>query len=103
MQFSFEDIDRARRLLGLDEEATLEEIRSAFKRLARSVHPDTCKQERQVCEEKYKELSSAYNLLIKYCENYRYSFKEKEVARQKWDREAYKHLKQFYDGWWGNI
>ena len=103
MQIDFADIDRARRLLGLGEEATLEEIRSAFKRLARSFHPDHCKEDKEGCEERYKEISAAYNLLLKYCENYRYSFKKEDVSRQRWSGEAYRHLKQFYDGWWGNI
>ncbi len=103
MQFNFSDIDRARRLLGLEEEASLEEIRAAFKRLARSLHPDGCRENKEDCEERYKEISSAYNLLLKYCENYRYSFRKEDVSRQSWSKEAYRHLKQFYDGWWGNI
>ncbi len=103
MQFSFEEIDRARRILGLEEYAKLSEIRSAFHRLARSLHPDVCKESRQKCEERYKELAWAYDLLIRYCENYRFSFKEEDVKRQTWDEETYKHLKQFYDGWWGYI
>ncbi len=103
MNFNFEDIDRARRILGLDEYAKLSEIREAFHRLARSLHPDRCNDSGKDCEERYKEVSWAYNLLIAYCENYRFSFKKEDVERQAWDDQTYRHLKQFYDGWWGNI
>ncbi len=103
MQVDYEQIDWARRLLGLGESATLEEIRQAFRRLARRYHPDKCKESKETCEEEYKRLSLAYDLLLKYCENYRFSFREEDVKRQVWDEETYRHLKQFYDGWWGTI
>ncbi len=103
MEFCFEEIDRARRILGLGEEAKISEIRSAFHRLARSFHPDSTQQGSPENRDKYKEITWAYTLLLKYCQNYRFSFREEDVKRQTWDEETYRHLKQFYDGWWGEI
>jgi hypothetical protein len=37
---NFNELDEARRLLGLGEAATLKEIRSAYRRLAHHHHPD---------------------------------------------------------------
>ncbi len=104
MKFDFKEIDHARRLLGLSERATLDEIKQAFHRLAKKHHPDGCEDsQKKDCEEKYKEISQAYNLLMFYCRNYRYCFDEQEVIRQSWDEETYQHLKQFYHDWWGKI
>ena len=37
---SFEEIDKARKLLGLGEVANLSEIKTAYRRLAHRYHPD---------------------------------------------------------------
>ena len=102
MESKFFDIDKARQMLGLDESATLDEIREAFHRIAKKMHPDTNRLSDEE-NERFQEITSAYELLMSYCKNYRYSFRQEDVEKQKWDRDTYKHLKQFYDGWWGNI
>ena len=38
---NFDEIDEARRLLGLGDAATLKEIKSAYRKLAHRHHPDT--------------------------------------------------------------
>ncbi len=103
MGSQFSDIDKARRLLGLDDYATLEEIRNAFHRIAKKMHPDANMQISEQAKKEFQEISWAYEVLMSYCKNYRYSFREEDVQKQVWDKETYRHLKQFYDGWWGNI
>ena len=104
MNFKFEDIDKARKTLGLHEEATLYQIKDAYHNLALKYHPDKCKEaKKKECEEIFKKINQAKDILIEYCAGYRYSFKEKDVIRNTMDREFYKHLKRFYDGWWGNL
>ena len=49
-------------LLGVDRNATKEEIKRAYRRLARKYHPDVCKEPE--CEEKFKEINEAYQVLI---------------------------------------
>jgi len=100
----FEEIDQARKILGLDEYATLKEVTEAYRRLALKYHPDKCKgKNKEKCEERFKKITHAADLLSAYCAGYRYSFKEKDVKRNSYDKDFYKHLQKFYDGWWGEI
>jgi len=100
----FKQIDEARRLLGLGQYATLEEIKKAYRKLASKYHPDKCRDEKKKeYEEMFKKIAHAHDILMSYCAGYRYSFKEKDVKRNTIDKEFYEHLKRFYDGWWGNL
>jgi len=100
----FKQIDEARKILGLDQEATLEEIKEAFRKLSLKYHPDRCKdKDKKNCEEMIKKINQAKDILLNYCANYKYSFKEKDVKKQTMDKQLYEHLKRFYDGWWGNL
>jgi len=100
----FKQIDESRKVLGLGEYATLEDIIKAYRKLALKYHPDKCKGEKKAeCEEKFKKIAHAKDLLSAYCAAYRYSFKEKDVKRTSFDKEFYEHLQKFYDGWWGEI
>src|SRR5256714_11348192 len=48
--------------LGVPKTATEEEIRSAFRKLARKFHPDVAK-DKKAAEEKFKEINEAYEVL----------------------------------------
>jgi len=48
--------------LGVPKTATAEEMKSAFRKLARKFHPDTAK-DKKVAEEKFKEINEAYEVL----------------------------------------
>ena len=101
---NFRKIDEARKLLNLDEEATLEEINKAFRKLSLKYHPDKKdKVDKKDSEEIFKKINNAKELIMKYVTCYRYSFKEKDVKKQTMDKETYKHLKRFYDDWWGKL
>ena len=45
---NFRQIDEARKILGLDEEATLEEIKEAYHTKAKEFHPDKGGQDEQM-------------------------------------------------------
>lgn len=97
---NFEQINEARQILGLEEDATLGEIKKTYRNLSLKYHPDRCRgKKKKECEEMFKKINHANELLMSYCAGYRYSFKEKDVKRNTMDREFYKHLKRFYDGW----
>ena len=101
---SFKQIDEARKLLQLGEHATLEEIKKAYRRLAHKYHPDKCRDEKKKkCEEMFKKINHANNVLMSYCAGYDYSFKEKDVKKNTMSKEFHEHLKRFYDGWWGDL
>ncbi len=100
----FKQIDDARKTLQLDEHAKLEEIKKAYRKLAHKYHPDKCRDEKKKeCEEMFKKISHANDILMSYCAGYNYSFKEKDVKRNSMDRQFYEHLRRFYDGWWGDL
>ncbi|MDA3792983.1 MAG: DnaJ domain-containing protein [Elusimicrobia bacterium] len=100
-KLNYENIDKARRLLGLKSEATLSEIKSAYNKLSLKYHPDRCKEEdKKKCEEKFKEILKAYKTIQKYCEIHKFSFKEDKVEKVS-PQEKYKnHMKRFYEDWW---
>ena len=101
---NFRQIDEARRLLGLDESASLEDIKHAYRQLSLKYHPDRLQdKEKRQSEEIMKKINHAKDILLIYCANYRYSFKERDVKVSNFDKETYQHLKRFYDGWWGDL
>jgi DnaJ-class molecular chaperone len=100
----FKKTEKARNLLGLDEEASLEEIKKAFRALSLKYHPDTCKeQDKKHCEKQFKLIVQAKETLLNYCANYRFSFKEQAVKKNAMDRKQYEHLKRFYEDWFGDL
>src|SRR3989442_15281115 len=50
------------KILRVERTASSEEIRSAFRKLARKYHPDVAK-DKKVAEEKFKEINEAYEVL----------------------------------------
>ena len=95
----FEEIDEARRLLGLGETAAIKEIRQAYRRMVQRCHPDVTEQNVEA-EEMTKALNHAYKLLTEYCACYEYSFKEEDVDR------AYpeeKLMRRYARGWFDGI
>ena len=100
----FKEISEARKILGLGETATLGEIREAYKKLTLRYHPDRCKDDKKKeCEEMFKKITHANDILMAYCVGYRYSFKKKDAKKNTMDKETYEHLRRFYDGWLGDL
>ncbi|NLZ18045.1 MAG: J domain-containing protein [Desulfobulbaceae bacterium] len=65
-------IKAAAALLQLGETATLGEIKRAYHRLSKQYHPDVaCDQAAENGKQMYR-LTAAYELLKRYCENYRF-------------------------------
>jgi len=98
----FKKLDAARKLLGLNEEATLKEIKEAYRKAVFKYHPDRCKGKRKKnCEEKFKKMNAAHETLMAFCAGYRYSFKKQDVREDTPDRESREHFKRFYEDWLG--
>ncbi len=101
---NFDSIEEARETLGLGQYATISEIKNAYRDIAVKTHPDRCPEANKAeCEKMFKKISHARDLLVKYCEVYRYSFKEQDVKRSLMDGQLREYLKRYYDGWWGNL
>ena len=98
---NFNEIDEARRLLGLGEAATSKEIKSTYRRMAFRHHPDRHRDaDSTEDEEVMKKLNWAYKLLIEYCHDYKYTFREEDVART-YPYDEY--LRRYYHGWFDGI
>ncbi|HEX74147.1 MAG TPA: DnaJ domain-containing protein [Dehalococcoidia bacterium] len=96
-----DQIDEARRLLGLGEAATLKQVKAAYKMLANRYHPDRCKEiDRAKCEEMMKRMNEAYELIMKYFTDYSYSFGEEDVRRT-YSHDEY--LRKYHYGWFDGI
>jgi DnaJ-class molecular chaperone len=97
---NFNEIEEARKLLGLGEAAKLKEIKSAYRRMAHRHHPDKRGGSSSSESETMRRLNWAYKLLLDYCNDYKYSFKKEDIAR------AYPHeeyLGDFKDRWFDSI
>ena len=98
---NFNEIDEARGLLGLGEAATLKEIKNAYRRMAFHHHPDTHTDGDSTEDEEFmKRLNWAYKLLMEYCHDYKYTFREEDVART---YIHYEYLRRYYHGWFDGI
>ncbi len=97
MDKEFKEIDHARKVLGLDESATLKEVREVYRELSKKYHPD--RTGKRDSGERMKEINLAYKLIKDYCESYRFSFKKKEVE------DFYsKYVKSFQEDWmWSSV
>lgn len=73
----FEEVDEARKILGLAEEASLFTIKKAYREFVREYHPD--KNPDEAAQEQFKKVSEAYKILTDYCEHYKCSLKPEDV------------------------
>lgn len=93
---NFEEIDKARRLLGLGEFASLKDIKRAYRKRAFLYHPDKSSSQSAEGEEMMKRLNRAYKLLREYVAQYKYSFTEEDVRRAYPDDD---YLRRYVYGW----
>jgi DnaJ-class molecular chaperone len=94
----FEDINEARKTLGLGETATFGEIKKAYRSLSLRYHPDKCVHEdRRKCEAMFKKINKANRVLMSYCASYRYSFAEEDVKEVTGEAFAEEHKRRFYE------
>ena len=91
----FQEVDKARKILGLGEDATKEEIQKAYRELIKKYHPDRAGNKRKYSE-KSKQINWAYSVIASYCENYRFQFCREDV--EKMDL-GIRLRRQFSDDW----
>ncbi len=82
-ELNFAQIDAARKLLGLGEQATLTEIKKAYRQLCKKWHPDKNVAENDAPQQQVmQEINKAYEVLITFCRHYNYSFKKEDILTQ---------------------
>jgi DnaJ-class molecular chaperone len=83
MKLNALDIEKARIILELGEKATLKEVKAAFRTQTKKWHPDKCKKkEQKTCHEKMKAINRAYKTIMKYIEEYNYSFAGEKITEE---------------------
>lgn len=71
----WEKIIAARDILNLGEEATLAQIKAAFRRMSKKYHPDTAGKGAEAGGPEtisMADINDAYQTLLEYCRNYRF-------------------------------
>ncbi len=84
----WQKISEAGKLLGLREEATLAEIKEAYRRKAKKNHPDLVNGEGRQQNRSMQEITAAYQTLLAYCTNYSFPLvrpeNDEEVDPEDW-------------------
>jgi len=91
MKTDYKELDEARKLLGLNETATLKEVKDAYRRLSHRHHPDKNNGDGG---ETMKEINRAFEQIMGFIDSYAYIFTERE-AHADFFRQ---HIERFYDG-----
>lgn len=81
MSHKYREITAARRLLGLPETATMASIKSNYRKLLTRWHPDKCLEDQEARTEMTRQIVSAYQTILDYCQQYQYSFSEEAVKK----------------------
>lgn len=69
----WQKIEAAKELLGLEDKATLAEIKGAYRGMSKIYHPDLAGEEQaRKGQVKMHEIAEAYRILVYYCVNYRF-------------------------------
>jgi DnaJ-class molecular chaperone len=92
-----ESVNEAAKLLGIPERASLNEIRIHYYELIKEWHPDVSQNDPGVSHEMTIRLKDAYDLLVDYCMNHRFSFRTADLAKNLEDSPADYWTKRFGD------
>lgn len=76
---SFDQLMKAKTLLGLHDKATLSEIKSRYKNLMKKWHPDKHKDNIETATRMSAKINEAYALILQYCNSYEYNFDEEHL------------------------
>jgi len=79
--YSFEQLIKAKTLLGLRESSSLKEIKLKYKNLMKKWHPDKHKDDANKATKMSMQINEAYEIILNYCNNYEYSFDEEHIKR----------------------
>lgn len=95
-KYSYNEIIKAKEILGLPNYASREMIKRKYLDLVKKYHPDKNNLEKN----KIKEINKAYEIIEDYINNYEYSFSKEAIAR--YNPEAGSSFNDFDDPIWGN-
>ncbi len=87
--YSFEQLMKAKTLLGLHDKATLSEIKLRYKNLMKQWHPDKHKDNVDEATQMSARINAAYETVMEYISSYEYRFDEEfikntTISPQEW-------------------
>lgn len=97
---SFNKLDKARQLLELGTVTTIDEIKKHYKDSVKKTHPDTNKHDPDA-HWKMVEVNQAYEVVVKYCQNYKFKLTKEEFSEQN-PMNFEKGTDIEYTTWWQN-
>ncbi|MEW6525253.1 MAG: DnaJ domain-containing protein [Spirochaetota bacterium] len=103
MRIDYQEIEEAAKLLGLGDRASLKQVKEAYRKLMHEWHPDRCKHDKEICNEKAIKITEAYKLLIAFCNSYKIPLTEQKLVEElaEEDPEAFWKRKFGSDPHWG--
>ena len=78
---STEALVEAARLLEIETSASLHDIRAQYHKLLKNWHPDSSHHTPEESHQKTILLNEAYDLLVDYCMNYKFSFRSEDLNK----------------------
>ena len=69
-------------ILGITKTASTAEIKKAYKKLAIKWHPDKNPDDLETAQQMSTQINEAYQVVLEYCNNYEYSFKEEDIREK---------------------
>jgi DnaJ-class molecular chaperone len=90
---TFEQLIKAKTLLGLRETSTLKEIKHKYKNLMKKWHPDKHKDDPDKATKMSMKINEAYEIVLEYCNNYEYSFDEEKIKKSYYTPQEWWHDK----------
>jgi DnaJ-class molecular chaperone len=91
----YQDLSEALAIFSLTGRATLKEIKSRHRDLVKCHHPDAGGGD----NERIRQINTAYQVLLTYCRDYRYSFSQEEFLEQRPEERLRQQFAQ--DPIWG--
>jgi DnaJ-class molecular chaperone len=77
----YQKITESREVLNLSESATMQEIKANYRALLGKWHPDKSAEDKDLSNEMTRRVIAAYQTIVAYCKQYRFSFSEEEVKK----------------------
>jgi preprotein translocase subunit Sec63 len=78
---SFEQLIKAKTLLGLSDKATLLEIKTRYKSLMKQWHPDKHPDDTATAHAMSTQINEAYATILEFCSSYEYNFDEEFLQK----------------------
>jgi len=90
---SYDDLIKAKTLLGLHEKATLSEIKFRYKNLMQQWHPDKHPNNIQQATQMSAQINEAYKNILEYIKNFEFPFDEDNLREKSMSPEEWWHRK----------